>query len=87
MPAAPSPPQVGAWAAPLRLPGGREPQHPRARDDFGRTIVAEEGAAAFVSEAESAGSAVVAAAINAAGGLLVVRGLGDMVHEPSLMGR
>jgi len=50
-------------------------------------IVAEEGAAAFVSEAESAGSAVVAAAINAAGGLLVVRGLGDMVHEPSLMGR
>ena len=75
------------WNNRAGLPEGQEPQHRRARDEFGATVWAPRGASAFVSAVESAGSAAAAAAINAAGGLLIVRGLGGMVDEPSLMSR
>lgn len=78
---------MGPWDNRAGLPEGQEPQHRRARDEFGATVWARRGAAAFVSAAESAGSGAAAAALNAAGGLLIVRGLGGIVDEPSLMSR
>ena len=75
------------WNCAGPLPQGVEPQAPRARASFGAMVVAEGGAAAFVREAESAGPAAAAAAINCAGGLLVIRGLSEVTGDATLMAR